>query len=1141
MPRAAVAFVVALLALAALATASTTTPAGNPHIDLTVTAPSYNNTDVAEKIAAWLAFNTPLSKYGDAINYTAIEFYDESNVGTDYSFNFTVRTVGINNVEQYYALSSLRDALSTNSVLGSTAAYTTVLAHLHENPPTSIQYDVDPMSIVYQYQTSPTYRIRLSAAPRIGKNVTFHISPVAGTVQFNTSRVVIPWPSMLGYFHARAGAVVTTSGVNFDAISGSDTPYSKYTAGTSVSTEVMTVRELETIAVTPVASNQRLYSGRTSPEFRLTVPQHRDTSFRLVVSVQISPSSGLTASPENVTITAPNTPVAFTVSGTPGVYTISYLVGHVYNDAGGNIVGASNPDFQQITTNSQITVLPTMNASSSSIPDAYLVNPVSSTDYGGAYSQEIPFHIEEDPVTNTFLTVTPSAASSTGTIEFSPSSLTFFPGGARTFTIRYRAHATGVQTIQYALSGTAAGDYFLPRPTRRWIVHGRNPRCLRNTASDPCFAAPGCVWNEARSVCSNGTLPIGIDSIPLLYDNEESIPLNFTLPTPVRTTLTVTFNAASRLTFNPPSVTLSAGMTTAQFTVTAALQTGDIGSTKQDFQLKLTGGSANMYDEQLGYVFARPKVRCTVTAPSTAFFVRTLSNFFTISCDTSPETEVIFTPTSTMGSIVFVAENPDPRGANALYFAPGQTTARFYANSTTDEQGTVTLTMGISGVNAPRYDPIETAQFRVIESGVVNVPPQFHMTAYETSQELHLDLSVPPPLPLNVTIRPVNNDSSPADVNITVNPPVLTFNQTSRGIFTVSARGIGWFYLTFSIAGANVPNYIDPSAKRLRFEVKDPLSGRAFDARLRPGFLGHRKQCRVSVGRQSRGFRGQAPVDRATEFCQQHPNVQVLANETFNCSMLATEERCRDALGTLGHACAWVNSSCYFVQSMQGNILSFAYGSGFTVFLSNAGEVWTIGNTRYGQLGHYNASGVDKVPLPESIAVIAAGNNHVMALSYMGRVYTWGANQNGQLGTNARTMHEVTPSVVAFPSGENITCISSGTLHLAALSQSGRLFMWGSNSHGQLGTRAQYRGFATGPIPLGRDVFNGDAIVAVTLGEYHTMAATDNNAYTWGSNTMGQLGRPAYDDWEPKVPVHWVRDKWTSAPSYASYLLGRDC
>jgi hypothetical protein len=1108
-------------------------PDGNPYVNWDVTTANFTEAEVTASVASWLAANTGLNRWGSAVNATAITLYDQSSTGNDYTMSISFATAGCDNVAVYLATAKLADALLAGTVLP--AGYATTAAALVENPASIVYYTVDPMTEVYVNQYSPVYTVRLSASPRVGKNVTLKIFPVAATVSYNVTKVVIPWPLMFARFRAYAGSVPTFSAVAFGSpVEGSDTP-SRYAEG--INLEVMTVRQLETVTVTPVSPTKRVYANRPSPAYRLTVPQHRDNNFNLVVTVVTSPA-GLTVGPvPNVTLSTRGAQYSFTLSGSPGTYTVSYLIAHSYVDPiYHTTVGANNADFFQITTTSQLTILPTMNASVSNIPDAYLVNPVTSSEYGGAMSQVVPFYIEDAPVTGTGpLIVTFSGP---GGLEFFPASLQFDAAGPTRKTFQIRSRYIGTHPVSFALSGTSAGDYYLMHTTRNWVVHGRNPICYTLGTSTACFGTPGCAWNELRAECSNRTLPVDISTLPLFYDNEQSQSINFTLPTAVRTSLTVTFVATSRLAFQPPSVTLTAGETVASFTVRGTLLSSDRDVVVQPFHLQMSGVDANMYNEQSAFAYLRPKVVCELTPPPTGFYVLTTSDYFEITCDTSPETEVIFTPTTATSGITIVAEVVDPRGANRLYIQPGTTYARFKAISTRNNPGLMSLSVAISGTNAPRYETISSVQVRLVPSGVVNLPPSFYMTAYETSHELNLDLSVPPPTPLNVTIRAVYNDSSSAAHVVRINPPVVTFNLTQRGFITVSADEIGTFFLVFDIVGNNIADYIRPT-DRVQFEVKDPLSGRAFDARLRPGFLGHRRQCRVSIGRQSVRFRGQASVDRADEFCQLYPKNRVLPNETYDCSQHTTEERCRNVIATLGHACAWHDEVCEFQTEIQGKVLSFAYGSGFTVFLSLAGEVWTVGTERYGQLGHANGT-LGKVSLPESIAVIAAGSNHVMALSYMGRVYTWGANQNGQLGTNSRSQHEEIPNEVSFPRGENITCISAGTLHNAALSQSGRLFMWGSNYYGQLGTATNFRGYSRGPVQLGRDVFDGDAVIAVTLGEYHTMAATENSGYTWGSNTMGQLGRPGYDDYKPAAPVLWYRDKWADPPTYASYLLGRD-
>lgn len=1139
--RAVTSVVCVLLALASLSgvRAQTSAPSGLPMVDLTTTSSSVNTTYIKNAVAAYLKTTSTLSAWAGVINETAITLYDYTDANPTYSMNISININGPTNVNVYYAMQAMRDDLWVADAVLNSATYTTQSAHLVENPASSVSVFVSQMGSVYIGQWSAVYTISLSASPRVGTNVTIFIRPATSGVIYNTTKVVIKWPRISAGFRVRADDTVitssTTHGIDVWKFEGSDNA-GRYSTDTSVNTNVLTKLPFETIVATPLAADTRLYRQRTSGDWKLRALAHRDANFEAIVSIVTTPSTGLTVTPPNVTLTEANRDFTFTVRGNVNQYTIGYLIGHPYLDSFGNVIGKNNNDFNAISTTSTITVQPTMNVSVASLPDGFVVNPVASTVYGGAYSRGIPVHIERDPINS--LTVTPTPQ--TG-IEFFPASVTFHNGGVRSFTFRYRAHTQGIKTIAYTLTGPSAGDYFLKTPTRRWIVRGRNPVCFKRTTEVSCLATLACTWNAATGKCFNGTLPIGLSPIPLLFHQEESVPLNITLPTPVASGLTITFAASARFAFSPASIIMTPGQSTANFTITATMLTTDVGVTRQNFQLLLTGNDANTYDQERAYADVRPKVQCAVDPPTTGFFVGTWSDMFVIRCEnTAPEEEVIFTPTSSISGVVFTAEQINTRDPNSVFFSPQNTTMRFYANSTNRVTGTATLNIAISGVNAQRYSPVPQTTFRVLESGVVVLPPTFHMTAYTTSELLHIDLSVPPPTPLNITMKVVNNDTTSAAANITLTPSIITFNNSVRGTFRVTAASIGWFYITFELNGEHVRNYINPTWVRVPIESKDPLDGSGFDARLKPGYLGHRKQCRVSVGFTSIRFRGQDPVDRVPDFCALHPTQTVLANETYDCAQHMTSERCQNVIATLGHACVWNQGACEFVAPMQGKILSFAYGAAFTAFLSLAGEVWTIGNTRYGQLGHYNTS-VDKVPLPESIAVISAGSNHIMALSYSGAVYTWGANHKGQLGHQQRYQHTSVPVAINLPRGENITCISAGTLHNAALSMSGRLFMWGSNEFGQLGMKATFRSHLNAPQAIQRDAFGGDPVIAVTLGEFHSMVATANSAYTFGSNTMGQLGRQGYDEWQPAPPVLWRRDKFSKAPTWPSYLLGKDC
>eukprot|EP00388_Colpodella_angusta_P023092 GDKJ01059008.1.p1 GENE.GDKJ01059008.1~~GDKJ01059008.1.p1 ORF type:complete len:161 (+),score=4.72 GDKJ01059008.1:85-567(+) len=132
--------------------------------------------------------------------------------------------------------------------------------------------------------------------------------------------------------------------------------------------------------------------------------------------------------------------------------------------------------------------------------------------------------------------------------------------------------------------------------------------------------------------------------------------------------------------------------------------------------------------------------------------------------------------------------------------------------------------------------------------------------------------------------------------------------------------------------------------------------------------------------------------------------------------------------------------------------------------------------------------------------------------------------------------------ITTFPRHENITCISSGAQHAGALSLQGRVYMWGSNMYGQTGNKATFRTYHRYPVVVDRDYFDGDTVTSFQCGEYHTMVATDNAAYTFGNNNQGQLGRAGYDEWLPAEPLLWAQSRFVEVPTYPSFIRGSsDC
>jgi alpha-tubulin suppressor-like RCC1 family protein len=92
-------------------------------------------------------------------------------------------------------------------------------------------------------------------------------------------------------------------------------------------------------------------------------------------------------------------------------------------------------------------------------------------------------------------------------------------------------------------------------------------------------------------------------------------------------------------------------------------------------------------------------------------------------------------------------------------------------------------------------------------------------------------------------------------------------------------------------------------------------------------------------------------------------------------------------------------------------------------------------------------------------------NGQTIAILSNGSVWTWGNNEKGQLGDGSRTSSDV-PVIVPVPTGVTFVRVNSGGYSSYAIDSSGRLWVWGGNTNGQLGTGGPGR-TETKPVDVG--------------------------------------------------------------------------
>jgi alpha-tubulin suppressor-like RCC1 family protein len=130
---------------------------------------------------------------------------------------------------------------------------------------------------------------------------------------------------------------------------------------------------------------------------------------------------------------------------------------------------------------------------------------------------------------------------------------------------------------------------------------------------------------------------------------------------------------------------------------------------------------------------------------------------------------------------------------------------------------------------------------------------------------------------------------------------------------------------------------------------------------------------------------------------------------------------------------------------------------------------------------------------------IGAGQAHTCALAKGGRVFCWGDNTYGQLGTG-----NVDPSPVpALARVHAIVAIAVGGSHTCALTAGSEVTCWGWNFLGQLGNPSAGTYSAVPVTVVGLDA----GVTAIAAGDAHTCAiVAGGGVQCWGADTGGQLG-----------------------------------
>jgi alpha-tubulin suppressor-like RCC1 family protein len=145
---------------------------------------------------------------------------------------------------------------------------------------------------------------------------------------------------------------------------------------------------------------------------------------------------------------------------------------------------------------------------------------------------------------------------------------------------------------------------------------------------------------------------------------------------------------------------------------------------------------------------------------------------------------------------------------------------------------------------------------------------------------------------------------------------------------------------------------------------------------------------------------------------------------------------------------------------------------------------------------------------------IVGGADHSLALSRDGRVFAWGDDSYGQLGSG-RHLFLTTPVATILTDPGQVVDLAGGSYHSLARLRDGSVLAWGNNTNGQLGDGS----VTSRGLPV--KVTTLTSVIALAAGERHSLAADSRgDVWAWGTNEYGRLGQGDDSTLEDsKVPI----------------------
>lgn len=201
------------------------------------------------------------------------------------------------------------------------------------------------------------------------------------------------------------------------------------------------------------------------------------------------------------------------------------------------------------------------------------------------------------------------------------------------------------------------------------------------------------------------------------------------------------------------------------------------------------------------------------------------------------------------------------------------------------------------------------------------------------------------------------------------------------------------------------------------------------------------------------------------------------------------------------------------------NICAIAGGAGHTLILDKNGYVYCCGWNNKGQLAISDDTLKFKqieILKEQKVVQIACGWDFSTALTDCGKLFVWGNNAFTQLGLSRSITCTGIPSLlqVSQKLATGFKQVSCGLRHIAIITKDEEMIVAGNGNKGQLGIGSNYSDNDYLSISKVPDL---ESVKSVACGEHHTVVLrSDGTVLTWGDNKHGQLAV------DPSIPHSFV-------------------